>query len=474
MLYGLIIAGGSGTRLWPLSRSSLPKHLLPLHPSGRTLLCDTFARLQRTVPSERIFIVTGSPHAEEVLHQVRQVAPDYRREQILPEPQGRDSAAAVLWGLLHVLAQDRHGTAAVLWSDQVVGSPAAFDSALTQAAQTADRGTLVAVGVRPTRPDTQLGYIQYEEPSAAGVHRALRFVEKPKPDVAKRLLAEGRCVWNSGIFVFHAATAVSEFRRLAPEVVEAFDRHANPNAGPDAWTDPETIKTIYTEVPKGSLDYLVLEKTDRLFVVPAALDWSDVGTWDAVWREAPKDADGNSISGPAMTLAAKNCLIRASRRLVTVVGAHDLAVIDTDDALLVCDLTHANQVRQLVEELKKLGRKEVHGPEYAARPWGSYTVLWEGPGFKVKELQVHPGQKLSLQLHKHRSEHWVVTEGRLVLTRAEEVIDAPPDTYLHIPAGVKHRIENPGEDLARMIEVQYGSYVGEDDIVRFEDVYGRA
>lgn len=474
MLYGLIIAGGSGTRLWPLSRSSLPKHLLPLHPSGRTLLADTFARLARTVPAERIFIVTGVQHVEAVLAQVRQVAPDYASDHLLPEPQGRDSAAAVLWGLLHVHAHDPEASAAVLWSDQVIGSPAVFDAAFAQAAKVAAGGALVAVGVRPTRPDTQLGYIQYDAELSGGAHRARRFVEKPAAEVAQRLLAEGHCVWNAGIFVFHAGVAIAEFRRLAPELIEAFDRHARPAAGPECWSAPETIRAIYTEAPKGSLDYLVLEKTDKLFVVPAELDWNDVGTWDAVWREAPKDADGNSVTGPALLLGARDCLVRADRRLVTVVGARELAIVDTYDALLICDLGHANQVRQLVEELKKLGRKEVHGPEYAARPWGSYTVLWEGPGFKVKELQVNPGQKLSLQLHRHRSEHWVVTEGQFVLTRAEEQLQVGPDAYLHIPAGVKHRIENRGEYPARMIEVQYGSYVGEDDIVRFDDVYGRS
>jgi mannose-1-phosphate guanylyltransferase/mannose-6-phosphate isomerase len=473
MLYGLIVAGGSGTRLWPLSRSSLPKHLLPLHPSGATLLCDTFARLARTIPPERIFVVTGATFAADALAQVRLVAPAFGKRQMLVEPEGRDSAAAVLWGALHVGALDPQACAAVVWSDQVIANPAAFDAALLHAAQVAQGGALVAVGVRPQRPDPRLGYIVYASAATGGAHRAERFIEKPDVATAARLLAEGHCVWNAGIFVFHVATLLGEFRRLAPELSAAFERHEQAGAGPQRWTLPETVRAIYSEVPKGSLDYLLLEKTDRLLVVPAELEWNDVGTWDAVWRESAKDGDGNSVTGAATLLESRNCLVRAQRRLVTVVGATNLAVIDTKDALLVCDLGHASHVRQLVEELKRQGRKEVHGSEYAARPWGSYTVLWEGPGFRVKELLINPGQKLSLQLHRHRSEHWVVTNGELLLTRGEEVIRAGPDRYLHVPAGVKHRIENPGDEVARMIEVQSGSYVAEDDIVRFEDVYGR-
>jgi mannose-1-phosphate guanylyltransferase/mannose-6-phosphate isomerase len=473
MLYGLIIAGGSGTRLWPLSRSSLPKHLLPLHPSGATLLCDTFARLARTIPAERIFIVTGTAFAEDVLAQVRLVAPEFTKEQLLIEPQGRDSAAAVLWGALHLGAIDPEASAAVVWSDQVVANPAAFDTALLHAVRVAKDGALVAVGIRPRRPDTRLGYIVYAPEAVGGAHRAERFIEKPDLETAERLLAEGRCVWNAGIFVFHVATLLGEFRRLAPELFAAFARHERSGAGSQRWRLPESVQAIYTEAPKGSLDYLVLEKTDRLYVVPAELDWNDVGTWDAVWQEAAKNAEGNSVTGPATLLASRNCLVRADRRLVTVVGATNLAVIDTKDALLVCDLGHAGHVRQLVEELKKQGRKEVHGSEYAVRPWGSYTVLWEGPGFKVKELLINPGQKLSLQMHRHRSEHWVVTNGELLLTRGEEIVRAGPDSYLHVPAGVKHRIENPADEPARLIEVQSGRYVAEDDIVRFEDVYGR-
>jgi mannose-1-phosphate guanylyltransferase/mannose-6-phosphate isomerase len=474
MLYGLIIAGGSGTRLWPLSRASLPKHLLPLHPSGRTLLCDTFARLARSVPAERIYIVTGSQHVDDALSQLRQIAPAFGRDHLLVEPDGRDSAPAVLWGMLHVHALDPQGSAAVVWSDHIIESPHVFDAALAQAARAAEGGALVAVGVRPTRPDTQLGYIRYAPEALHGAHRAQRFIEKPDAATARKLLEEGHCVWNAGIFVFHAGTLVGEFRRLAPEIFGVFERHDRPSGGPTRWAEPDTIKAIYADLPKGSLDYLVLEKTDRLYVVPAELEWNDVGTWDAVWREAPKDGDGNSVSGPVVTLGAHNCLIRAGRRLVTVVGARELVIVDSNDALLVCDLGHTDQVRQLVEQLKKLGRKEVHGADFAVRPWGTYAVLWEGPGFKVKELQVNPGQRLSLQMHRHRSEHWVVTEGQVLLTRADEVKQVGPDGYMHIPAGVKHRIENPGQTRARMIEVQSGEYVGEDDIVRFDDVYGRA
>jgi len=474
MLYGLIIAGGAGTRLWPLSRTSLPKHLLPLHPSGASLLADTFARLARTIPAERIFIVTGASCAAEVLAQARLVAPGFSKDQLLVEPQGRDSAAAVLWGTLHVDALDPQACAAVVWSDQLIGSPAEFDAALLRAAQVAQGGALAAVGIRPRRPDTHLGYILYQPAAIDGAHRAERFIEKPDLETAQRLMANGHCVWNAGIFVFHAGTLLSEFQRLAPELMDAFRRHERSEGGAKRWTLPETVQAIYSEAPKGSLDHLVLEKTDRLFVVPAELEWNDMGTWDAVWRESVKDASGNSVAGPVALIGSSNCLVRAERRLVAVVGGKDLAVIETPDAVLVCDLGQASQVRELVEELKKQGRQEVHTHGYARRPWGTFTVLWEGAGFKVKELSIHPGQKLSLQSHRHRSEHWVVTHGELLLTRGEEVVRARSNSYLHVPAGVKHRIENLGDEVARLIEVQLGSSVAEDDIVRYEDAYGRA
>lgn len=472
-LFGLLIAGGAGTRLWPLSRGSLPKQLLPLGGGERSLLQDAFGRLARSIPPQRILTVTSLAYDGAVYAQLCELARDYPRSNVLSEPIGRDSAPAVLWGALRIAHQQPEALVAVVWSDQMIRNEPAFDRALRIAAQAVRDGGLAAIGVPANRPATTLGYIKMGPALGEGIYEAERFVEKPDLATAERLVAEGDYLWNPGIFVFKVRTLLEEFERHAPTMMGHFREHAKHLRDND-WSDAHLIKAIYTRLPRESIDYLILEKTERLLLIPTDLDWSDLGTWDELYFQADKDAQGNAVSGNVVTLETRNVYIRGGKRLIATVGVEDLVVIDTDDAVLVCNLARVQDIKHLVEHLKERGLPEVDGIEASTRPWGSYAVLQEGPGFKVKLLEVRPHQKLSLQLHHHRAEHWVVVEGTARLTRGDEVSDVSASEYFYVPQGTKHRIENATDRLLRILEVQHGAYLGEDDIVRFEDVYGRA
>jgi len=360
-----------------------------------------------------------------------------------------------------------------MWSDQMIRNEKAFDQALEKAYDTVRDGGLAAVGVPANRPSTMLGYIKLGREVDKGVFQAEQFIEKPDRVTAERLVAEESYLWNPGIFVFNVRTLLEEFEHHAPTMMGHFREHARYLKDND-WTSAELIERIYARLSRQSIDYLLLEKTDRLRLVPADLGWSDLGTWDEMYFQAPKDARGNAVSGNAITLETQNTYVRAGKRLITTVGVEGLVVIDTDDAVLVCDMSHVQDVKQLVEHLKERGRPEADCVTETVRPWGSYAILQEGPGFKVKLIEVQPHQKLSLQMHNHRAEHWVVVQGRARLTCREEVGEYGTNDYFYVPQGAKHRIENVGEEPLRIIEVQQGGYLGEDDIVRFEDVYGRA
>lgn len=469
--FGMILAGGSGTRLWPISRENTPKQTLSLSGSNLSLLQDAFARLSKVVPPASILTVTGQAHQALILGQIRSLDDGYPEENLLAEPEGRDSAAAVLWGALRIEALDPEAVVALVWCDQLIRGEDAFQAALRRGYEVVKDGGLAVIGVPARRAATNLGYIRIGGEVARGVFAAERFVEKPDRVTAEKMVAEKCYLWNPGVFVFKLRTLLEEYRRLAPELTRPFDqRKSGSHAG---WLDPAVIAEIYAELPRQSIDTLILEKTGKLLLIPAELGWSDLGTWDELHFQAEKDASGNALSGNVVAIDSENLHVRGGRRLITTVGVKDLIVVDTDDALLICNLNNAQDIKKLVTQLREKGAPEVETFGENVRPWGAYEVLAEGPGYKVKMLTVNPGQKLSLQMHRRRAEHWVVVEGTVLLTRNDEVGEFSANDYYHIPAGARHRIENSGGEVARIIEVQEGSYLGEDDIVRFDDMYGR-
>ncbi|MDH4249135.1 MAG: sugar phosphate nucleotidyltransferase, partial [Deltaproteobacteria bacterium] len=375
--HGLIVAGGSGTRLWPLSRTRTPKQLLSLSGSGLSLLQDSMTRLMRLMPAHRIHVVTGAAQASQVLTHSQALAPEFPAENVLAEPEGRDSAPAVLWGALRVHFLDPEAVLAVVWSDGAIDDPDAFEAALRTAYATVKTGGLAAVGELPHQPATSLGYIEYGPKSAAGVHPVKRFVEKPPREEAERLIAQGQVAWNPGIFMFKVKTLLEEFAAHAPQALELFKVHDS-GLRTNPWTDTALIRSIFVKMPRISLDYLILEKTRQLVVVPAKMGWSDLGTWEELHRHRAKDEAGNTVQGTVVLRDTRNSLIQSSRRLVAVAGVENLVVVDTEDALLVGGLGHGQELKRLVEALKEQGRPEVDALEQGTRPWGSYSVLTEG------------------------------------------------------------------------------------------------
>jgi mannose-1-phosphate guanylyltransferase/mannose-6-phosphate isomerase len=467
----VILVGGAGTRLWPVSRATLPKPLAPLI-GGESLLQQTARRVSACAPPERVVTVGARTHDFLVRRQLAEVAPQLGAHRLL-EPCGRNTAAAIALAALyagHRLAPDD-----VLWvcpSDHLVADPALLRRAVEQALPVAEAGELVTFGITPTRPETGYGYIRAGAPLAAAVRRVARFVEKPERAVAERLLAEGDWYWNSGIFLFRADRILAELGAHAPGILQAVER-AYAALSPAPGGGFEVSQASYDAVPAAPIDKAVMERAERIAVLPCDPGWSDLGSWQALWEQLPRDAAGNAVRGQAFLDTSADCLIHAESRLVACAGVRDLAVIETPDAVLVSDRRDTDAGRRLVALLQRAGRAEASAHAEEQRPWGSFRVLHEGPGFKVKEIVVAPGGRLSLQSHEHRAEHWVVVAGTARVTVGDEVVTLQPNQSVHVPLGARHRMENPGAVPMRLIEVQCGDYLGEDDIIRYDDVYGR-
>ncbi len=469
----VILSGGSGSRLWPLSREGYPKQFWPLvGGSACTLLQETASRAVGPGFAPPV-IVCNEAHRFLVAEQLREAR--IADARILLEPAARNSAPAIAAAalLLHQADPD-----AVLWllaADHAIADVPALHAALEGAVAAAARaGRIVTFGMRPTKAETGYGYIEAggELPGLPQVHAVARFIEKPDAATAKALAEGGRHLWNSGMFVATAATLLDELRRYAPAVVEAMER-----AMAAAKRDLDFVRlgeAEFAAAPAISIDYAVMEKTERAAVVPASIGWSDIGSWAALWEAAEKDAAGNATTGPVELMDAERCYVRSEGILTAVLGLRDAVVVTTEDAVLVAPRARAQDVKTLVERMREAGRPEARGHRRVYRPWGHYEGLILGERFQVKKIQVRPRQKLSLQKHFHRAEHWVVVNGTAVVERDNESILLRENESVYLPLGCVHRLENPGMIPLTLIEVQSGAYLGEDDIVRIEDTYGRA
>ena len=466
----VILSGGTGSRLWPLSRETYPKQFWPL--VGReTMLAATALRAHGPEFAPPI-IVCNEAHRFLAAEQLREAKVEGAR--ILLEPAGRNSAPAI--AAAAILAEELE-PGAVLWimpADSAIADVPALHAALRQAVVAAGLGRIVTFGMKPTAPETGFGYIESGAPldGAPGVLALERFVEKPDAATAQRFVAGGRHLWNSGTFVARADTLLREMDQHAPAVPAAVRA-----AVAQASRDLDFVRldaAAFINAPSISIDYAVMERTANAAVVPADLGWSDVGSWDALWEISPKDAQGNVAQGPVHLVGAKNCYARSEGMLTGIVGLQDAVLVVTDDAVLALHRHHAQDVKKLVEQLRAQGLKQATEHRRMYRPWGHYEGLTQGNRFQVKNITVQPGRKLSLQKHFHRAEHWVVVNGTAIVERDGERIMLRENESVYLPLGCVHRLENPGKIALTLIEVQVGSYLGEDDIVRIEDTYGRA
>jgi len=487
----VILCGGSGTRLWPLSRSGFPKQFLVLSgdDSNQSLFQQAITRINAIgnaqIDLSETLIVTNEEHRFLALDQLRELKAIHAR--LLLEPIGRNTAPALSLAALQALDNGKEYIDPILVitpADQTVQNQAAFVKALqdcvTVVAEDQSKKTIAILGITPTAPETGYGYIQRD--STKGNNNeftVVQFVEKPDAKTAQTYLADGNYLWNSGMFVLRASTWLAALAEYRPDIARAtetaWNNKASDQSGEVVFVRPD--KVLFTAVPSESIDYAVIEKCTgseyQVKMVVLDAGWNDLGAWDAVWQVGKQDAEGNVTSGDALLTNTKNSLVHASSRLVSTVGVENLIIIETADAVLVADRKNSQDVKSIVNQLEQQQRDEKNLHRKVARPWGWYDSVDEGERFKVKRIQVKPGASLSLQMHHHRAEHWIVVKGTAEITNGDQVITLTENQSTYIPQGQTHRLANPGKTPLEIIEVQSGSYLGEDDIVRFEDNYGR-
>ncbi|MBI4936637.1 MAG: mannose-1-phosphate guanylyltransferase/mannose-6-phosphate isomerase [Nitrosomonadales bacterium] len=470
MLYPVILSGGSGSRLWPMSRAALPKQFLPLV-SERTLFQETLLRLKGLPDMAAPLLVCNNEHRFLAAEQLRDIG--IRPLSLILEPVGRNTAPAVAVAALAAQADDAGATMLVLPADHLIRNVPAFHAAIQAARQLAQQDKLVTFGITPTEPATGFGYIERGASLQTGErsYAVARFVEKPDLEKARQFLASGNYFWNSGMFVFKAAAYLHELQRYRPEIYQAAQ-----TAWQHSTRDLDFCRLdekAFAACPSDSIDYAVMERTQSAAMVTVEMGWSDIGSWSSLSDVSAKDAQGNAVRGDVYIAETANSLIRAESRMVAAIGVKDLVIVETADAVLVMHKSFAQDVKQAVEYLKQAERTEHLFHRRVYRPWGYYEGIDAGDNFQAKRIMVKPGSKLSLQMHHQRAEHWVVVSGKARVTRGEDLLVLYPNQSTYIPLGVKHRLENIGDEPLYLIEVQSGSYLGEDDIVRFDDVYGR-
>lgn len=465
----VILAGGSGMRLWPLSRETFPKQLSSLI-GEQSLLQTTIARVHGKSGFGRPIVLTNEALRFAVAEQIR--IADCEASIVL-EPVARNTAAAIAVAAFQAILEDPSATLVVMPSDHMITEAETFLAAVDRAIDLAQQDRLVAFGAVPTRPDTGYGYISRGTPiPGSDGFQVASFTEKPSRAVAEGYLSQGGYYWNCGIFVFKASFYLSELQKLAPQIYEAVE-----SACAARMTDHDFIRIDakpFATAPNISIDYAVMEKTTAAAVLPLDAGWSDIGSWAEIWNVMPKDASANVLLGDVLIENVTRCYINGADTLVAAVGLTDTIVVATDDAVLVAGIEHAQSVRQITERLKTLQRPEAIEPKRVSRPWGFFQSLHRGERFQVKRLTIAPGARISLQMHLHRAEHWVVVNGTALVTHGDDRKLVQENESIYIPAGTRHRLENPGKMALNVIEVQTGSYLEEDDIVRYDDTYGRS
>lgn len=477
-LYGVILAGGSGSRLWPLSREMYPKQLLKLNEEN-TLFQSTFLRLTNKIQDKNIVTVTNVKHSTDVklqLSEVKNLVKGDEDYKTLVEPLGRNTAPAIGLSVLYILKKiEKEGADPLILvtpSDHMVENQENFDAAITEGIKLAQKGYIVTFGINPSKPDTGYGYIRTEKSDlltsiSSSSLKAAEFKEKPDEETAKKYVNEGSYFWNGGIFLFRASTFMNELNLHCSEIFNNLSTAAICETGPTICFDE------YEKMPDISIDYAVMEKSSNIALVPFDCGWNDMGSWEAIYDTAQLDENKNFISGNVVDIDSENSMIYSTSKLVSTIGLKNTVVVETEDAILVCDKDRTQEVKKVFDNLKQNNDLACKVHQTVYRPWGYYTVLQRGEGFLIKMIQVNPQAKLSLQMHYHRSEHWVVLSGIAKVRRGDEEVFLNPGDSIDIAATAKHSLSNPGKVDLKIIEVQKGSYLEEDDIVRFEDLYGR-
>lgn len=459
-IYPVILCGGEGTRLWPMSRQSMPKQFHKIF-SSRTLLQETAALLHSIKDASSLTVICNEEHRFMVRDELEEMG--IFSQSIILEPLGRNTAPAI--GVAAFFALEKDPVLLVCPSDHLIKDADGFRCTVEKAAPLAEEGKLVTFGITPFFPSSEYGYIK------ADGQKIEKFIEKPSKDKAEELICSGQYYWNSGIFMGKASTILGELEKLAPDIFH-FTRRSLENSNEDLGFI-RLSSEVFAECPNISFDHAVMEKTSIGAVVPARFDWSDIGSWPSIWENSDKDKAGNVCIGDVEAIDTRNCYLRSEKKFVVAVGVKDLIVVDTGDAILIADKSHADQIKSTVQRLKDAKRTEVEKHERHYRPWGFYESLIVGDRYQVKKIVVKPGSKLSLQYHHHRAEHWVVVRGTAKATRGKEEFFVYENESTFIPVREVHRLENPGNTLLEMIEVQSGNYLGEDDIVRLQDDYHR-
>ena len=469
----IILCGGSGTRLWPLSRKSFPKQFLSLESSSKkTLLQLTLERTKKLEGIKEPILICNEEHRFIVAEQMRNI--NIQPKSIILEPFGKNTAPSITLAAIKALEKEKDPLLLILSSDHIIGMEDLFIKAISAGIEYAQKGKLITFGIVPTSPETGYGYIKSKETLNENSLKGEiieSFIEKPNLETAKEYLLDRRFTWNSGIFLFKANIILEEMKKFSPEILKYCETALNEKLFD---LDFQRLnENIFSHCPNISIDFAILENTKKGMVIPLNANWTDIGSWDSVWKISKKNEDGNFIEGNIVTKNTKNCYLRSEKRLITTIGLENLVVVETSDAILVADMRQAQEIKEIVNILKKKNISAGKEHKKIYRPWGYYESIFDDDRWQIKLITVKPGQRLSLQKHNHRAEHWIVVSGTAKVEIEENIITLYENQSSYIPMGSKHRLCNPGKIPLLLIEVQCGSYLGEDDIERFEDNYGR-